>query len=162
MATPKNGQAHSNNSSVVAAEFLEWVWPFCGLALKGLSHGCKHTRLNRGLIRLYFHIHIYSVYLESQHKPCSTHMFKVKDKIRDKSLGFHNSEFNNKSSRKRSVKWALCPSLFLILDKSSNTISYCFSCWLWRVIDLFHGTEVFLIPPENIRITLFFWCFQRV
>ena len=35
--TPQNGQAHSNNSSAVANEVCECVWPFLGLAYKGLN-----------------------------------------------------------------------------------------------------------------------------
>ena len=37
MSIPQNGQTHSKNSSVVADELFKCVWPFCGLALKGLS-----------------------------------------------------------------------------------------------------------------------------
>ena len=29
--TLQNGQTHSNNSSVVADEMFECVWPFCGI-----------------------------------------------------------------------------------------------------------------------------------
>ena len=28
---PQNGQTHSNNSSVLADELFECVWPFCGV-----------------------------------------------------------------------------------------------------------------------------------
>ena len=37
MSIPHNCQTHSKNSSVVADELSKCVWPFCGLALKGLS-----------------------------------------------------------------------------------------------------------------------------
>ena len=34
---PQNGQTHTNNSSSVAEQLFECVWPFCGLVLKGLT-----------------------------------------------------------------------------------------------------------------------------
>ena len=37
MPTPQIGQTHSNNLSAVADKLFECVWPFCGLALKGLQ-----------------------------------------------------------------------------------------------------------------------------
>ena len=33
----QDGHTHSNNSSAIAGEFLECVWPFYGLVLKGLN-----------------------------------------------------------------------------------------------------------------------------
>ena len=37
MPTSQNGQTHSNNSSAVADELFECVWPYVGLKLEGLS-----------------------------------------------------------------------------------------------------------------------------
>ena len=43
--TPENGQTLSNNSSAAADELLECVWPFCGLALKGLNNALKLRKI---------------------------------------------------------------------------------------------------------------------
>ena len=53
MSISQNGQTHSKNSSVVAHELFKCVWPFCGLALKGLSsvESLKHlARTKKGTI----------------------------------------------------------------------------------------------------------------
>ena len=38
MPTPQNGQAHLDNSSAVADELFECVWPFCGAGTERIKY----------------------------------------------------------------------------------------------------------------------------
>ena len=51
MPTSQNGQTHSNNLSEKANQLYECVWPFCGLALKGLR---DESTIQESLLILFF------------------------------------------------------------------------------------------------------------